>query len=144
MSFNPNTSLIIMSESIASSESYLPCNEFQWSLEGPVSEIHYPHLHSGAPGIFSDLLRSVQMLKREWSAESIGKLPHLLFLVKRNLVPSFAVEDLPLGRTAAWMPDFAVKDLPLGRTLWWWSKLEGWRTVRVRLTCVFVYVSYLR
>ena len=30
------------------------------------------------PGIFSDLLRSVQMLKREWGAESNGKLPHQL------------------------------------------------------------------
>ena len=28
----------------------------------------------GAPGIFSDLLRPVQMLKREWGAESNGKL----------------------------------------------------------------------
>ena len=31
-----------------------------------------------APGIFSDLLRSVQMLKREWDAESNGKLSHIL------------------------------------------------------------------
>ena len=31
----------------------------------------------GAPGIFSDLLRSVQMLKREWGAEINGKLFHL-------------------------------------------------------------------
>ena len=29
-------------------------------------------------GSFSDLSRSVQMLKREWGAESNGKLPHLL------------------------------------------------------------------
>ena len=42
-----------------------------------VSQMHSPHLHVGAPGIFSDLLRSVQMLKREWGAESNGKLPHL-------------------------------------------------------------------
>ena len=55
-----------------------PCGEFQWSLEGPVSQIHSPHLHVGAPGIFSDLLRPVQMLKREWGAESNGKLLHLL------------------------------------------------------------------
>ena len=27
-----------------------------------------------------------------------------------NLVPEFAVEDLPLGRTAALVPEFAVKD----------------------------------
>ena len=29
-------------------------------------------------GIFSDILRSIQMLKREWGVESNGKLPHLL------------------------------------------------------------------
>ena len=39
-----------------------------------------PHLHTGAPGVFSDLLRSVLMLKREWGAESNGKLPHLFNL----------------------------------------------------------------
>ena len=41
-----------------------PCGEFQWSPEGPVSQIHSPHL-VGAPGIFSDLSRFVLMLKRE-------------------------------------------------------------------------------
>ena len=33
------------------------CGEFRWSPEGPVCEIHSPHLHDGAPEIFSDLLR---------------------------------------------------------------------------------------
>ena len=32
-----------------------PYGEFRWSPEGPVSQIHSPHLHIGAPGIFSDL-----------------------------------------------------------------------------------------
>ena len=50
-----------------------PCGEFRGSPEGPVSEIHSPHLHVGAPGNFPDLLRSVQMLKRKWGAESNGK-----------------------------------------------------------------------
>ena len=64
--------------------------------EGPVNQIHSPHLHVEGPGIFSDLLRSVQMLKREWGAESNGKLPHLFILGKTAaLVPKFAVEDLP-------------------------------------------------
>ena len=27
------------------------------------------------------------------------------------------MEDLPLGRIAAFVPEFEVKDLPLGRTL---------------------------
>ena len=44
---------------------------------GPVSQIPSPHLLVGVPGIFSDLLRFVQMLKREWGAETNGKLPHL-------------------------------------------------------------------
>ena len=29
-----------------------PCGEFRWSLEGQDSQIHSPHLHIGAPGIF--------------------------------------------------------------------------------------------
>ena len=51
--------------------------------------------------IFSDLLRSVQMLKREWGAESNGKLQH-------QFIPR---------TTAAFVPALAVKDLTLGRTL---------------------------
>ena len=36
------------------------------------------------------------MLKREWRAESNGKLPHLFIPGKTAaLVPEFAVEDLP-------------------------------------------------
>ena len=100
---------------------FKPCCEFQWSPEDPVSQIHSPHLQAGAPGIFSDLLRSVQMLKREWSAESNGKLPHLFIPNKTaTLVPDRSVDDLPLRRTVALVPKFAVKNLPLGRTLWWW------------------------
>ena len=57
------------------------------------------------------------MLKREWGAESNGKLPHLFISSKTaTLVPEFAVEDLPLGRIAALVPEFALKDLSLGRT----------------------------
>ena len=57
-------------------------------------------LLAGAPGIFSDLLRSVQMLKREWGAESNGKLLHLFIPSKTvTFVPQSAVDVLPLGRT---------------------------------------------
>ena len=58
------------------------------------------------------------MLKREWGAESKGKLPHL-FIPSNTAawIPKFAVEDLPFGRTAALDPEFAVKDLLLGRIL---------------------------
>ena len=73
-----------------------PCDEFRSSLEGSVSQIHSPHLHDGLPGISSDLLRSVQLLKGEWGAERNGKLPHLFVPGKTvGLVPEFAVEDLP-------------------------------------------------
>ena len=80
---------------------------------GPVSQIHSPHLHAGAPGIFSELLRSVQMLKGEWGAENNGNLPHLFLASKTaTLPPEFALEDLPLGRTAALVPELAEKHLP--------------------------------
>ena len=46
--------------------------EFWCSPEGPLTQIHFPHLHAGAPGIFSDLLKSVQMLKREWVRKATG------------------------------------------------------------------------
>ena len=58
------------------------------------------------------------MLKREWGAESNGKLPHLFIPSKTAiLIPELAVEDLPLDRTATLVPVLAVKDLPLDRTL---------------------------
>ena len=85
-----------------------------------VSQIHSPHLHVGAPGIFSDLLRSVQMLKREreWGTESNGKLPHLSIPSKTAVwVSEFPAEDLPLGRTAALVPEFVVNDLVFSRIL---------------------------
>ena len=50
-----------------------PCGEFRLSPEDPVSQIHCPHLHVGAPGIFSGLLRSVQKLKRERERVGCGK-----------------------------------------------------------------------
>ena len=58
------------------------------------------------------------MLKREWGAESNWKLPHLYIPSKTaTKVPEFGMQDLPLGRIAAFVSEFAVKDLPLGRTL---------------------------
>ena len=100
-----------------------PVVNFGEVLKVAASQIHCPHLHAGAPGIYSDLLRSVQMLKREWGAERNGKLPHLSIPSKIAVwVPEFAVEDLPLSRTMALVPEFATKDLSLGRILWrWWE-----------------------
>ena len=94
------------------------CCEFRSSPEGPFSQIHSPHLHGMTPGIFSDLLRSVKILKGEWGAESNWKLPHVSIPSKTAAwIPELAVEDLPLSRTATLVPEFAVKDLPLGRIL---------------------------
>ena len=95
-----------------------PHGEFRLSPEDPFSQIHFTHLHDGAPGIFSDLLRSVQNTKREWGAETNGKLPHVFISSKAaTMVPEFPVVDLILGKTAALVPEFAVKDLPFDRTL---------------------------
>ena len=58
------------------------------------------------------------MLKREWVAESNGKLPHLSIPSKTAAwVPESAMEDLHLSRTAVLVPEFPVKDLPMGRIL---------------------------
>ena len=59
------------------------------------------------------------MLKREWGAESNGKLLHLSIPSKiATLVREFALEDLTLMRTAILVSEFTVKDLPLGGILW--------------------------
>ena len=98
-----------------------PCDEFRWSPECSVSEIHSPHLRNGAPGIFSDLSMSVQMLKREWDAESNGKLTHLFIYSKTTTwFLSLRWKTRLCAELVALVPEFTVKDLPLGRTLWWW------------------------
>ena len=67
--------------------------------EDPFSQIHSPHLYVGAPGIFSDFLRSVQMLKRERESGV------------RKATGSYRTYSIP-GRTAALFHEFAVEDLP--------------------------------
>ena len=49
--------------------------------------------------MFSDLLKSVLMLKREWGAESNGKLR------------AYGTYSIP-SKTAALVPEFAEEDLP--------------------------------
>ena len=50
--------------------------------------------------------------KEDWGAENNGKLPHLFIPSKTAiLVPEFAVEDMPLDRTATLVPAMAVKDV---------------------------------
>ena len=58
------------------------------------------------------------MQKREWGAESNGKLPHLFIPSKTaTIAPELAVEDLPLGRAAALVPEFVMTDLSLSTAL---------------------------
>ena len=54
------------------------------------------------------------MLKTEWDAESNGKVSHVFIPSETaTLVPEFAVEDLPLGRTAALEPEFSRSERPV-------------------------------
>ena len=73
-----------------------PCGEFRFSPAGPVSQIHSSHIHIGAPGIFSDLLRSVHTLERESGL--------------RKTTGSYLNYSIP-SDTAALFPEFAVEDL---------------------------------
>ena len=79
-----------------------PYGEFRWSPEGPVSLIHSPHFHVGALGVFSDLLRFVQTLKRERERER----------GVQKAMGSYCTYSVP-GKTAVLVPEFAVEDLPL-------------------------------
>ena len=52
------------------------------------------------------------MLKREWGAESNGKLLHLSIPSKTAAwVPEFAMEGMPLSRTAVLALEFAANTL---------------------------------
>ena len=74
---------------------FKPYGEFRWS---PVSQIHSHHILVGAPGIFTDLLRSVQMIKRESGV--------------RKETGSYPIYSIP-GKTEALVPELAVGDLSL-------------------------------
>ena len=98
------------------------CGEFLWIPEDPVRQIHSPHPHVGALGIFSDLIRSVHMIKRERDRErerrarSNGKLPHLFIPGKTAvLVPELAVQDLPSTELQHWflhLPEHDISTVP--------------------------------
>ena len=93
--------------------------------EGPVSQIHSRHLLVGAHGIFSDLLRFVQMLKRERERErergmwkETGSYRTYSSLVK--LHPGFLSlqwKTCLCAELQTWCLSFTVKVLPLSRTL---------------------------
>ena len=87
------------------------CGEFRWSPKVPVSQIHSFHLQVGTPRIFSDPLRSLHMLKREWGVKATG---------------SYRTYSIP-GKTAALVPEFAVEDLPSAELQHRFRRLQ-WRT----------------
>ena len=125
-----------------------PCGEFRWSSKGPFSQIHSPHLHARGPGIFSNLLRIVQMLKRQWGAGSNGKLPHLGIPSKTGtFVSEFSVEDLPFRQNCSlgvWIcserPALGQSTLMM-RSLWcliypcWFSNLQWLRPAGLYERC---------
>ena len=57
-----------------------------------------------------------------------------------NLVPEFAVEDLPLNRSAALMLELAVKDLPLGRTLMIMMTIYSIIQLMLYFICYYLFV----
>ena len=69
-----------------------------------------PHIHVGAPGIFSDLLRSVQMLKRERDAERTESYRTYSSLVKLQAYAqvsgnlSNVWRGIPPSSSLAWQP----------------------------------------
>ena len=98
-----------------------PYCEFRWSLEGPVSQIHSPHLHVGAPGILSDLLRSIQMIKREWGAESNGNYRTYPSLVE--LQPEFLSlrwKTCLWAELQPWFMSLQWMTCPWAEYSWWW------------------------
>ena len=107
---NTSVQYFLQVEDILSTQYQLLLLLFFWSPEGPVRQIHSPQLHVGAPGVFSDLLRSVQILKREGGAGS------------------YSTYSIP-SKTAALVPEFAVEDLPSVELQPRFLRLQ-WRTCR--------------
>ena len=113
------------------------CGEFRWVRRAQLAKSTLLTSTSVPLRSFQIFLRSAQMLKREWGAESKGKLPHLFIPSKTvTLVPEFAVEDLRLGWTAALVPEFTLKDLALGRTLY----DEGWESLCINFNYCFYFI----
>ena len=71
------------------------CGEFPWTQEGPVSQIHSHHLVFGAPEIFSDLLRYVQMSETGVQKSTESYRTYSISCKTAALVADFAVEDMP-------------------------------------------------
>ena len=99
------------------------------SVKPAVRQIHSPHLHADAPGNFSDLLKSVQMLNRERERERGEERRGV-----RKATGSYRIYSI-LGKTAVLVPKFAVEDLPLAelqpRFIMGGSLVTKWRACEV-------------
>ena len=113
-----------------------PCIEFRWSPEGLVSEIHSPHLLVGAPGIFSDLLTSVQMLKRESGVrKAMGSYRTYSSLVK--LQPRFLSLQWKTCRWAEFQPwclRLQWRTWPWAEHWWWYLWMGGFTVLSIYKT----------
>ena len=102
-----------------------PCGEFRWSPESPVIQIHSPHLLVGAYGIFSDLLRFVQMLKRESGVrKATGRYRTYSSLVK--LQPRFLSLQWKTCLSAElqpWCLSLQWRICPWGEQYWWYVNI---------------------
>ena len=98
-----------------------PCGEFRWSPEGSVSQIQSPHLNVVTPGIFSHILTSVKLVKREWGAESNRKLPHLFIPSKiATWSLSFQWKICLWTELQPWFLHLQWKTCPWAEHWWWW------------------------
>ena len=101
-----------------------PCGEFRCSSEGLVSQIHSPYLLVGAPGIFSDLLRSVQMLKRERESgarKATGSYRTCSSLVKLHpWFLSLQWKTWLLAELQPWCLCLQRRTCPWAWHWWWW------------------------
>ena len=112
-----------------------PCGEFRWSPEGPVSQIHSPHLLVGASGIFSDNLRFVYMVKREWGAESNGSYRTYSSLVK--LQPRFLSlqwKTCLWAELQPWCQSLQRRTCPWVEHWWWWWWWWWWCVIIKNIT----------
>ena len=95
---------------------------FRWSPEDPVSQIH-SHLLVGAPGIFSDLLRFVKMLKREWGAERNRTYSSLVKLQPRFL--SLQWKTCVWAELQPWCPSLQWRTCHWAEHWWWCLSLTN-------------------
>ena len=92
-----------------------PCGEFRWGPDGPIRQIHSPHLYVGVPGIFSDAKQSVGMRKATGSYRAYSSPGKLLpwFLSLRWKTCHW--QNWSVGSCAC-----SEGPATLDRTLWWW------------------------